>query len=120
MKKKWQLKLVTIVKKPIFFNYAFLTIKNAIPNGVKTMQATYNEFVPLISQLNHTDKLRLMQLLLTEFTREEHITLETTHSKTKNIDALQAIANMAQPLGDENLARNFKVHKWQIIDETAQ
>lgn len=80
------------------------------------MLTTYDEFIPLISQLNHGDKLRLMQFLLTEFAREENISLEkTTADKTQPVDALQALANMAQPLGDENLSQQFKNHKRQII-----
>jgi hypothetical protein len=63
------------------------------------MLTTYDEFIPLISQLNHRDKLRLMQFLLTEFAREENISLEkNTADKTQPVDALQALANMAQPL----------------------
>lgn len=60
------------------------------------MLTTYDEFIPLISQLNHGDKLRLMQFLLTEFAREENISLEKTATdKTQPVDALQALANMA-------------------------
>ncbi len=77
--------------------------------------------IQTIKSLQHADKLRLMQFLLTEFAHEKHINLETTDSKPKPVDALQSLANIAQPLGDENLARNFKDHKRQLINnETAQ
>jgi len=82
---------------------------------------TITELYPTIKSLQHADKLRLMQFLLTEFAHEEHINLETIDSKPKPVDALQSLANIAQPLGDENLARNFKDHKRQLINnETAQ
>lgn len=82
---------------------------------------TVNELYPAVQALHHADKLRLMQFLITEFAREEKITLETPNQTAKTIDALQALANIAQPLGDENLARNFKDHKRQLINnETAQ
>lgn len=35
------------------------------------MQTTYNEFIPLVSQLNHFDKLRLAQWLINTITIEE-------------------------------------------------
>jgi FtsZ-binding cell division protein ZapB len=35
------------------------------------MQTTYNEFIPLISQLNHFDKLRLAQWLINTIAIEE-------------------------------------------------
>ncbi len=75
------------------------------------------ELYPAVQALQHADKLRLMQFLLNEFAREEKITLEETTQKksTQAVDALQTLANMAQPLGDENLARNFKNHTRQII-----
>jgi hypothetical protein len=61
---------------------------------------TITDLYPQIQALQHADKLRLMQFLITEFARDEHINLETTHiTPTENIDALKAIANMAQPLG---------------------
>lgn len=78
---------------------------------------TSTELYPTVQALQHPDKLRLMQFLITEFAREEKITLETTPNQSeKPIDALQALANMEQPLGDENLARNFKDHKRQLIN----
>jgi hypothetical protein len=69
---------------------------------------TITDLYPQIQALQHADKLRLMQFLITEFARDEQINLETTAiTPTENIDALKAIANMAQPLGAEDLARNF-------------
>lgn len=65
---------------------------------------TITDLYPEVQALKHADKLRLMQFLITEFAREEHINLETTPSKSvKNIDALQTLANMAQPLDDKHL-----------------
>jgi hypothetical protein len=55
---------------------------------------TIAELYPAVQALHHADKLRLMQFLITEFAREEKITLEIPATK--------------QPLDDENLARNFK------------
>jgi hypothetical protein len=85
-------------------------------------QMTITELYPQIQALQHADKLRLMQFLITEFAREEQISLEATPNKpAKTIDAMQAMANMAQPLGDENLARHFKDHNRQVFNhETAQ
>ena len=37
------------------------------------MQTTYNEFIPLISQLNHFDKLRLAQWLINAIATEEGV-----------------------------------------------
>jgi len=76
------------------------------------------ELYPAVQALQHADKIRLMQFLISEFAREEKITLEKTPQKKsiQPIDALQTLANMAQPLGDENLARNFKDYTRQIID----
>lgn len=37
------------------------------------MQATYDEFIPLISQLNHNEKLRLAQWLINIIATEEGI-----------------------------------------------
>jgi len=37
------------------------------------MQITYDEFIPLISQLNHVDKLRLAQWLINRIASEEGI-----------------------------------------------
>lgn len=82
---------------------------------------TITDLYPEIQALQHSDKLRLMQFLIFEFAREEKITLEATPSKTaKHIDALQILANMAQPLGDENLAHNFKDYKRQLFNETGK
>lgn len=59
---------------------------------------TITELYPQVQSLKHADKLlRLMQFLIAEFAREEQIILEPIHA-TGNIDALKAIANMAQPL----------------------
>ncbi len=77
---------------------------------------TSTELYPTVQALQHADKLRLMQFLITEFAREEKTTLEMPNQSAKPIDALQALANMEQPLGDENLARNFKDHKRQLIN----
>lgn len=77
---------------------------------------TSTELYPTVQALQHADKLRLIQFLITEFAREEKITLEMPNQSAKPIDALQALANMEQPLGDENLARNFKDHKRQLIN----
>jgi hypothetical protein len=38
------------------------------------MLTTYDEFIPLISQLNHADKLRLAQWLINIIATEEGIT----------------------------------------------
>jgi hypothetical protein len=38
------------------------------------MITTYDEFIPLISQLNHSDKLRLAQWLINIIATEEGIT----------------------------------------------
>ena len=82
---------------------------------------TITELYPAVQALHHADKRRLIQFLITEFAREEPINLETAQSTPKPVDALQSLANMARPLGDENLARNFKDHKQQLINnETAQ
>ena len=37
------------------------------------MQTTYDDFIPLISQLNHMDKLRLAQWLIKTIAQEEGI-----------------------------------------------
>ncbi len=37
------------------------------------MQTTYDDFIPLISQLNHVDKLRLAQWLINRIASEEGI-----------------------------------------------
>jgi hypothetical protein len=37
------------------------------------MQTTYNEFIPLVSQLNHFDKLRLAQWLINAIATEEGV-----------------------------------------------
>ncbi len=77
---------------------------------------TITELYPEIQALQHADKLRLMQFILSEFAQEEHMSLDISPTKTvKTIDALQAMANMAQPLGDENLARDFKDSKRHIF-----
>lgn len=83
---------------------------------------TITELYPEIQALQHADKLRLMQFIISEFAREEKISLEVTPTKTtKTLDALQAMANMAQPLDNENLARHFKDNKRHIFNhETAQ
>lgn len=60
---------------------------------------TITELYSTIQALQYADKLRLMQFLLTEFAREEQINFEITE---------QSLVNIAQPLGDENLARNFE------------
>ena len=75
---------------------------------------TITDLYPQIQALQHADKLRLMQFLITEFARDEQINLETTQiTPTENIDALKTIANMAQPLGPEDLARNFRDYTGQ-------
>lgn len=71
-------------------------------------QMTITELYPQIQALQHADKLRLMLFLITEFAQEEQISLEATPNKpAKTIDALQAMANMAQPLGDEQKLEQF-------------
>ncbi len=54
------------------------------------MQITYDEFIPLISQLNHIDKLRLAQWLINIIATEEGIN-EPIVNKTNNQTGLCGI-----------------------------
>lgn len=44
------------------------------------MQTTYDDFIPLISQLNHIDKLRLAQWLINRIATEEGINEPTANT----------------------------------------
>ncbi len=72
---------------------------------------TISEIMPTIRSLQHSDKFLLMNFLLHEIAKEEDISLDAIQvnqvNEPKTIDALQSIAKLAQPLGPENLARNF-------------
>jgi hypothetical protein len=54
------------------------------------MLTTYDEFIPLISQLNHSDKLRLAQWLINTIATEEGIT-PTKATENKNQSGLCGI-----------------------------
>jgi len=76
---------------------------------------TITELYPQVQLLPHADKLRLMQFLISEFAREEQISLESPVEKSANthLDALKTIADMAQPLGAADLSRNFSDYTGQ-------
>ncbi len=67
---------------------------------------TITELYPQVQLLPHADKLRLMQFLISEFAREEQISLESPVEKSVNthLDALKTIADMAQPFAESLLA----------------
>jgi hypothetical protein len=67
---------------------------------------TVTELYPQVQLLPHADKLRLMQFLIGEFAREEHISLENPVEKSANtnLDALKTIADIAQPFAKALLA----------------
>jgi dsDNA-specific endonuclease/ATPase MutS2 len=57
------------------------------------MQTTYNEFIPLVSQLNHFDKLRLAQWLINTITIEESKKNLSNLTQDKNNDSLKGVFN---------------------------
>lgn len=50
------------------------------------MQTTYNELIPLISQLNHVDKLRLAQWLINRIAAEKGINEPIAHTANDQSD----------------------------------
>jgi hypothetical protein len=80
------------------------------------------ELLPAIQALQHADKIRLMDFLVSEIAIEEGISLANRQSViSESVDALQLLAGMAQPMGPENLARNFDHHVGRVLsDESAQ
>ena len=66
------------------------------------------ELFPAVHELRHADKFRLMEFLLHELAQEEGVSLsEPKTNQAEAIDALKILSSMAQPLGPEDLARNF-------------
>jgi hypothetical protein len=57
------------------------------------MQTTYNEFIPLISQLNHFDKLRLAQWLINTIAIEEGKKNPANSMPDKNSHSLKGVFN---------------------------
>lgn len=80
------------------------------------------ELLPAIQALQHADKIRLMDFLVSEIATEEGISLVDHQSAvSESVDALQLLAGMAQPMGPENLARNFDRHAGKVLsDESAR
>lgn len=60
------------------------------------MQTTYDDFIPLISQLNHMDKLRLAQWLINSIATEEGI-IEPIANKANNQTGLCGIWQDSRP-----------------------
>ncbi len=79
---------------------------------------TIPEIMPDIQALKRVDKFLLMEFLLHEIAIEECITLDTVQANVpKTVDALQAIARLAQPLGPEDLARNFDHYRSRLTSD---
>jgi hypothetical protein len=57
------------------------------------MLTTYDEFIPLISQLNHSDKLRLAQWLINTIATEESTKNLVNSMQDKNSDSLKGVFN---------------------------
>jgi len=57
------------------------------------MQTTYNEFIPLVNQLNHFDKLRLAQWLINTIAIEEGKKNIINSTQDKNRDSLKGVFN---------------------------
>ena len=57
------------------------------------MQTTYNEFIPLVSQLNHFDKLRLAQWLINTIAIEEGKKNLVNSMQDKNSHSLKGVFN---------------------------
>jgi hypothetical protein len=57
------------------------------------MLTTYDEFIPLISQLNHADKLRLAQWLINAIATEEQTKNLLNSTQDKNRGSLKGVFN---------------------------
>lgn len=83
---------------------------------------SFIELLPAIQALQHADKIRLMDFLVSEIAGEEGISLD--HSQPvvfESVDALQLLSGMAQPIGPGDLARNFDRYAGKVLsDESAR
>jgi hypothetical protein len=74
------------------------------------------EIIPLIHSLQHIEKLHLIDFLVGEVLQENEDNLkENEIEKHHQIDALALIANIAQPLGAIDLARNFDNYTNKVL-----
>jgi len=55
---------------------------------------TISEIIPIITSLSHTDKFKLMQVILAQLAKEEGIPLET--STTEQQDPLFSVIGLAE------------------------
>ena len=66
------------------------------------------ELLPAMQALRHDEKIRLMNLLIAEIADEEGISLvKYSIDASESPDALKILSGMAQPIGPEDLSRNF-------------
>lgn len=77
------------------------------------MQTTYDEFIPLISQLNHNDKLRLAQWLINIIATEEGINEPITNN-TNNQTGLCGIWQDSRPA--ENIMQEIIANRTESRD----
>jgi len=65
---------------------------------------TMNEVIPVITSLSHTDKFRLMQIILAQLAKEEGIHLQATPAKQQ--DPLFDIIGIAEGENDDVARRH--------------